>query len=191
MKAGLKSDKTKLVVEQLCTVWSLKCNSSPSCQHLASDDVQAMVPACVPPSPSDSCGLCSLIQGASLSYDLSLLILFTMILYAKFYHPCVITSATNTQQAQERPSWGVNSFIQTVSKATNLVPSNQAPAIPSGARGKEPTCHFRRLGSDPRVGTIPWRGIWRPTPAFLPGESHGDGWDTVHRAAESDTTEVT
>ena len=24
-----------------------------------------------------------------------------------------------------------------------------------------------------RVGKIPWRGKWQPTPVFLPGESHG------------------
>ena len=26
---------------------------------------------------------------------------------------------------------------------------------------------------DPWVGKIPWRRAWQPTPAFLPGESHG------------------
>ena len=25
----------------------------------------------------------------------------------------------------------------------------------------------------PRVGKIPWRRKWQPTPGFLPGESHG------------------
>ena len=24
-----------------------------------------------------------------------------------------------------------------------------------------------------RVGKIPWRGKWQPTPVFFPGESHG------------------
>ena len=28
-------------------------------------------------------------------------------------------------------------------------------------------------GFDPWVGKIPWRRAWQPTPAFLPGESHG------------------
>ena len=26
---------------------------------------------------------------------------------------------------------------------------------------------------DPRVGKIPWRRKWQPTPVFLPGKSHG------------------
>ena len=30
-----------------------------------------------------------------------------------------------------------------------------------------------RLGFDPWVENIPWRRAWQPTPAFLPGESHG------------------
>ena len=44
----------------------------------------------------------------------------------------------------------------------------------------------------PRVGKIPWRRKWQPTPVFLPGEIHGQRslagyspWD--HK--ESDTTE--
>ena len=45
-----------------------------------------------------------------------------------------------------------------------------------GAGDKEPSCQFRRRkrhGFDPWVRKIPWRGAWQPTPAFLPGESHG------------------
>ena len=41
--------------------------------------------------------------------------------------------------------------------------------------GKEATCWCRRAGEhrfDPWVWKIPWRGIWQPTPVFLPGESH-------------------
>ena len=30
-----------------------------------------------------------------------------------------------------------------------------------------------RPGFDPWFGKIPWRRAWQPTPAFLPGESHG------------------
>ena len=46
----------------------------------------------------------------------------------------------------------------------------------SGASGKEQTCQYRRHkrhGLDPRVGKIPWRRAWQPTPVFLLGESHG------------------
>ena len=48
--------------------------------------------------------------------------------------------------------------------------------FPGGAGGKEPVCQCRRCtrrGYDPRVGKIPWRKAWQPTPVFLPGESHG------------------
>ena len=31
----------------------------------------------------------------------------------------------------------------------------------------------RGCGFDPWVGKIPWRRKWKPTPVFLPGESHG------------------
>ena len=31
----------------------------------------------------------------------------------------------------------------------------------------------RRHGFDPWVRKIPWRRKWQPTPAFLPGKSHG------------------
>ena len=29
------------------------------------------------------------------------------------------------------------------------------------------------MGSTPGLGRFPWRRKWQPTPAFLPGESHG------------------
>ena len=31
----------------------------------------------------------------------------------------------------------------------------------------------KKPGFNPYVGEIPWRREWQPTPAFLPGESHG------------------
>ena len=45
-----------------------------------------------------------------------------------------------------------------------------------GASGKEPArqCkRSKRCGINPWAGKIPWRWKWQPTPAFLPGESHG------------------
>ena len=39
--------------------------------------------------------------------------------------------------------------------------------------GKESTCQCRRPGFDPWVRKIPWRRELLPTPAFLPGKSHG------------------
>ena len=49
-------------------------------------------------------------------------------------------------------------------------------SFPGGASGKEPTCQCRRLWRhrcSPRVGRIPWRRAWQPTPVFLPAESQG------------------
>ena len=46
--------------------------------------------------------------------------------------------------------------------------------FPGGANGKELTCQRRRhkrCGFNPWVETIPWRGVWQPTPVFLPRES--------------------
>ena len=51
---------------------------------------------------------------------------------------------------------------------------------------------FKRPGFDPRVGKIPWRSEWLPTPVFLPGEFHGlRSWvDYIPLGRrESDTTE--
>ena len=48
-----------------------------------------------------------------------------------------------------------------------------------------------------RVGKIPWRKAWQPTPVFLPVESPwtkepGGGWDySPWVRKESDTTEMT
>ena len=48
--------------------------------------------------------------------------------------------------------------------------------FPGGASGKEPICQCRkckRLGFDPWIRKIPRRRAQQPTPAFLPGKSHG------------------
>ena len=50
------------------------------------------------------------------------------------------------------------------------------PGLPGSANGKEPTCQcrrHRRLGFDPWVQKISWRGTWQLSPVFLPGKSHG------------------
>ena len=53
--------------------------------------------------------------------------------------------------------------------------------------------HCRRPEFDSRVGKIPWKREWQPTPVFLPGEFHGqkslvdyspwghEVWDTTER----------
>lgn len=109
VRTALKSDKTKLINSYTQSgLWNVTVHNAASALLLMT---QSMALVCVSPSPSSSWGLCSLIKGAVLGYDLNLLILFTMILYTKFYHPCVITSAIHTQQAQEHSSWEVNSFV--------------------------------------------------------------------------------
>ena len=45
--------------------------------------------------------------------------------------------------------------------------------LPWWLSSKEPTCQCRRPQVDPWVGKTPWRKKWQPTPAFLPGKSHG------------------
>ena len=42
-----------------------------------------------------------------------------------------------------------------------------------GTGNKKPACQCRKHWLDPWFGKIPWRMTWKPTPAFLPGESHG------------------
>ena len=55
--------------------------------------------------------------------------------------------------------------------------------------GKEFSCNVGvgDMGSNPRVGKIPWRKEWLPTPVFWPGEYHGLYSPCGHK--ESDTTE--
>ena len=45
--------------------------------------------------------------------------------------------------------------------------------FPGGLDGEESTCQCRRPGFNLWVRKIPWRREWKPTPVFLPGESHG------------------
>ena len=62
--------------------------------------------------------------------------------------------------------------------------------FPGGTNDKELVCQCRRHKScrfDPWFGKIPWRRAWQPTPAFLPGESHGQRslGAAVHGVAQS------
>ena len=66
---------------------------------------------------------------------------------------------------------------------------SSSKAFPGGASGKEHTCQCRRYkihGFDPRVGKIPWRRKWQPTPVFLLGKSYGQRSleATVHGVAK-------
>ena len=61
--------------------------------------------------------------------------------------------------------------------------------LPAGSKSKVST---RNAGFDLWFGKMPWRKEWQPTPAFLPGESHGQrklAGCTPWGDKESDTTE--
>ena len=51
-------------------------------------------------------------------------------------------------------------------------------------RDKESAFQCRRCRFDPRVGKIPWRREWQPSPVCLSGESHA-WWAIVHRVTKS------
>ena len=61
----------------------------------------------------------------------------------------------------------------------------------NGSDGKESVCNAGDSGLIPGLGR-PWRAKWQPTPAFLPGKSHGErslaGY-SLWGHKESDTTE--
>ena len=64
--------------------------------------------------------------------------------------------------------------------------------LPRWHSSKESACQYRRPGFDPRVGKIPWRRKWQPTPVFLLGEFHGQRILTEYSPwghKQSDTTE--
>ena len=48
----------------------------------------------------------------------------------------------------------------------------QTSWLPAWLSGKEFACQCRRYGFNPRLGKIPWRRKWQPTPVFFPGKSH-------------------
>ena len=50
--------------------------------------------------------------------------------------------------------------------------------------GNESACPCRKHRFDPRVGKIPWKSEWKPTPISLPGKPHG-GLHTVHGVAKT------
>ena len=46
--------------------------------------------------------------------------------------------------------------------------------FPDGTSGKACQCKKHKgCGFKSKVGKIPWRRAWQPTPVFLPGKSHG------------------
>ena len=50
---------------------------------------------------------------------------------------------------------------------------NSGYGFPSVSGGKASAHNAGRPGFDPRVGKIPWRRKWQPTPVPLPGKADG------------------
>ena len=51
--------------------------------------------------------------------------------------------------------------------------------LPGGSVDKEFTCRCKKHRFDPWVRKISWRRAWKPTPVFLPGESHRGAWQDI------------
>ena len=62
--------------------------------------------------------------------------------------------------------------------------------FPGDSVVKNPPANARDVGLIPGSGRFSWRGKWQSTPAFLPGESHGQRsleGNTVHGVAKRQT----
>ena len=49
----------------------------------------------------------------------------------------------------------------------------ESTCLPGSSVIKNPPTNVGDVGFDHWVGKILWRRRWKPTPVFLPGESHG------------------
>ena len=84
----------------------------------------------------------------------------------------------------------INNFLKKLQFLYGLLGQWGVRVFPGGANGKEPACQCRRCkrcGFSPQVGKIPWGRKWKPTPVFLPGETHGQRrlQATVHGVSKS------
>ena len=79
------------------------------------------------------------------------------------------TQTTTAIDVKAQQLYGINKYILYPLDILNI-------GLPRGLSGKESTSKIGdtgRHGFHPWVEKIPWRRKWQPTPAFLPGESHG------------------
>ena len=90
---------------------------------------------------------------------------------------CIHLKQRSSLEIQSKRGWILILFTHTDTarfvKWQNLIMQGR---LPRWCSGKESACQYRRRKGcefDPRVGKIPWRRAWPPTPVFLPGESHG------------------
>ena len=74
------------------------------------------------------------------------------------------------------PVWNLCLFKTDEVVSVNCSYTPWSQGFPGGAGGKEPACQCRRCkrrGFDLWIRKIPWRRVWQPTPASLPGEARG------------------
>ena len=98
--------------------------------------------------------------------------------------PCLQHGQTHGRDLEGKANWSLR-------KPTNANMSSIREGFPRWLSEKESTCQCRRLRLNPWVGKIPWRRTWLPTPAFLPGKSHGQRgawWGTVHGVTKNSDT---
>ena len=64
-------------------------------------------------------------------------------------------------------------YLRSTQKVFFITVLDSGQGLPWCLSSKEFTFQCRRRRFDTRVGEIPWRKKWQPTPILLPGESHG------------------
>ena len=84
----------------------------------------------------------------------------------KFWNP-----ETRQPAALGDRSYATNSLVFKWDSMSSSV-KGQAPLVAQTVKNL-PAMWKTWLGSIPGSGRFPWRRKWHPTPAFLPGESHG------------------
>ena len=90
-------------------------------------------------------------------------------------------------------SFPLNLFFQWTLVIFNAFLIDIVECFPGGSNGRESARNAGDPGSIPGSGRFPWRREWQPTPAFLPGESHGQrslGGYSLWGCKERDTTEL-
>jgi len=70
------------------------------------------------------------------------------------------------------------SIPEIISSSWVDVPYHLSPYIPNFLQCRRPEFHLR-------VGKIPWRREWLPTPVFLPGEFHRQKSLAIYRVRKS------
>ena len=88
---------------------------------------------------------------------------------------CTVRCYCSCQQ-QADSTTEKNSLRKNVSPSNTLLLSpTGSVGFPDGTNGKEFSCQcgvHKRPRFNPRVGKIPWRRAWQPTPGFSSGKFH-------------------